>query len=93
MDTLERSFKSIHGNLSHSTNSFHIPRSEISSGGTRHAKRRRRCADGTYSIEESYYSDLNVEGMRRRRKRRAKRKAAALKEAEEKYDQEKRRSG
>ena len=32
-------------------------RSVVSAGGTRHVKRRRKRADGTYSAEESYHSD------------------------------------
>ena len=73
--------------------SFHIPRSEISAGGTRHVKRRRRRADGTYSDEESYHSDMDAEGKKRRQKRRAERKAVAVKEAKKKYDQGGRRPG
>lgn len=34
--------------------SFHC--SDVSAGGTRHVKRRRRRADGTYSAAESYHS-------------------------------------
>ena len=72
---------------------FHISRSVISAGGTRHVKRRRRRADGTYSDEESYHSDMDVEGKKRRQKRRAERKAVAVKEAKKKYDQGGRRPG
>ena len=79
--------------LSHSNISLHILRSVISAQGTRHVKRRRRRADGTYTYEKSYYSDKDVEGNKRRQKRRAKRKAAAIKEAKKKYDQEEKRLG
>ena len=70
-----------------------IPRSIVSAGGTRHVKRRRKRADGTYSDEESYHSDMDVEGKKRRQKRRGERKVAAMKEAKKNYDKGKRRPG
>ena len=51
-------------------------RSVISAGGTRHVKRRRKRADGTYSDEESYHSSQDGEGEARRRRRRRDRKHA-----------------
>lgn len=42
-------------------------RSFVSAGGTRHVKRRRKRADGTYSAEESYHSSQDAEGQERRK--------------------------
>ena len=56
-------------------------------------KRRRRRADGTYSDEESYHSDMDAEGKKRRQKRRNERKTVALKEAKKKFDAGGRRPG
>ena len=51
-------------------------RSFVSAGGTRHVKRKRKRADGTYSAEESYHSSRDGEGEARRRRRRRDRKHA-----------------
>lgn len=48
-------------------------RSVVSEGGTRHVRRRRKRADGTYSDSESYHSSQDEEGEERRRKRREER--------------------
>ncbi|KAH9510115.1 hypothetical protein Btru_043506 [Bulinus truncatus] len=48
-------------------------RSVYSSGGTKHVRRRKKRADGTYSDSESYHSDQDVEGAARRRRRRRER--------------------
>jgi hypothetical protein len=48
-------------------------RSVVSAGGTRHVKRSRKRADGTYSDAESYHSDKDGDGAARRRRRRRER--------------------
>lgn len=42
-------------------------------------RRRRKRADGTYSDSESYHSDQDAEGKKRRQARRAERKTKAIK--------------
>jgi hypothetical protein len=45
-------------------------RSVVSAGGTRHVRRRKKNADGTYGDSESYHSSQDEDGEARRRKRR-----------------------
>ncbi|OWF41951.1 hypothetical protein KP79_PYT10988 [Mizuhopecten yessoensis] len=45
-------------------------RSVVSAGGTRHVRRRRKRADGTYSDSASYHSSQDEDGETRRRRRR-----------------------
>ena len=54
-------------------------KSDVSAGGTRHVRRRRRRGDGTYSADESYHSSADEEGKARRQKRRLKRDQAEKK--------------
>jgi len=54
-------------------------RSFVSEGGTRHVKRRRKRADGTYSAEQSYHSSQDRDGEKRRKKRRKEREKAMAK--------------
>ncbi|XP_046353241.1 uncharacterized protein LOC124133066 isoform X2 [Haliotis rufescens] len=49
-------------------------KSHRSAGGTRHVRRRRKRADGTYSDAESYHSSQDEDGQARRRRRRRERK-------------------
>lgn len=42
----------------------------VSAGGTRHVRRRKKNADGTYGDSESYHSSQDEDGEARRRKRR-----------------------
>lgn len=51
--------------------------SEVSAGGTRHVKRRRKRADGTRSAAESYHSSQDEGGKARRRQRRRERRHGA----------------
>ncbi|XP_059175867.1 uncharacterized protein LOC131955682 [Physella acuta] len=48
-------------------------RSVYSAGGTKHVRRRRKRADGTYSDSESYHSSKDGDGEARRRRRRRER--------------------
>ncbi|XP_052104237.1 zinc finger CCCH domain-containing protein 13-like [Mytilus californianus] len=48
-------------------------RSVVSAGGTRHVRRRRKRADGTYSDSDSYHSSQDEDGEERRRQRRKER--------------------
>ena len=51
-------------------------RSVVSAGGTRHVRRRKKNADGTYGDDESYHSSQDEGGKERRRRRRRERKHA-----------------
>ena len=51
-------------------------RSIVSAGGTRHVRRKKKNADGTYADSESYHSSEDEDGEARRRKRRRDRKHA-----------------
>ena len=64
--------------------SAHSYYSVVSEGGTRHVKRKRKRADGTYSDSESYHSDDSYkEGGRLADKKKAKEKIAKEKAAKE----------
>ncbi|XP_033745323.1 LOW QUALITY PROTEIN: uncharacterized protein LOC117330881 [Pecten maximus] len=52
-------------------------RSVVSAGGTRHVRRKRKRADGTYSDSESFHSSQDEEGEARRRRRRRDREHGA----------------
>ena len=56
-------------------------------------RRRRKRADGTYSDSDSYHSDQDEEGKKRRQKRRTVRKSVAIKKAEKRFKQGKRNTG
>ena len=51
-------------------------RSIVSAGGTRHVRRKKKNADGTYANSESYHSSEDEDGEARRRRRRRDRKHA-----------------
>lgn len=67
-----------------SNDSLFSYKSFVSAGGTRHVRRRRKRGDGTYSDSESYHSDQDVEGQKRRQKRRQNRKQEAIRKKAEK---------
>ncbi|ELT92842.1 hypothetical protein CAPTEDRAFT_224063 [Capitella teleta] len=68
-------------------------RSIVSAGGTRHVRRRRKRADGTYSDSDSYHSDQDEAGKKRRQARRGERKVKAIKEKKKKLAMGKRDDG
>ncbi|XP_069142672.1 eukaryotic translation initiation factor 5B-like [Argopecten irradians] len=61
------------GKRDNDSDSDYSYRSVVSAGGTRHVRRRRKHADGTYSDSESFHSSQDEEGEARRRRRRRER--------------------
>ncbi|CAG2254687.1 unnamed protein product [Mytilus edulis] len=72
-ETAEERKKRKQGGRDAGSDSDYSYRSVVSAGGTRHVRRRRKHADGTYSDSESYHSDKDPEGAARRRRRRRER--------------------
>ncbi|XP_052065786.1 uncharacterized protein LOC127705470 isoform X1 [Mytilus californianus] len=72
-ETAEERKKRKQGGRDAGSDSDYSYRSVVSAGGTRHVRRRRKHADGTYSDSESYHSDADPEGAARRRRRRRER--------------------
>ncbi|XP_041349516.1 uncharacterized protein LOC121368836 [Gigantopelta aegis] len=62
------------GKRDEASDSDYSYKSFTSDGGTRHVKRRKKRADGTYSASESYHSSQDEDGAARRRRRRRERK-------------------
>ncbi|XP_078339440.1 uncharacterized protein LOC111107058 isoform X2 [Crassostrea virginica] len=58
------------GKRNNDSDSDYSYRSVVSAGGTRHVRRRKKNADGTYGDSESYHSSQDEDGEARRRKRR-----------------------
>ncbi|XP_061187777.1 uncharacterized protein LOC133195840 [Saccostrea echinata] len=65
------------GKRNNDSDSDYSYRSVVSAGGTRHVRRRKKNADGTYGDSESYHSSQDEDGEARRRKRRRDREHGA----------------
>jgi len=72
-ETAEQRIRRKEGKRDNDSDSDYSYKSIVSAGGTRHVQRRRKRDDGTYSDPESYHSDQDVEGAKRRRQRRRER--------------------
>ncbi|XP_055882530.1 uncharacterized protein LOC106061672 isoform X1 [Biomphalaria glabrata] len=72
-ETAEERERRKKGKRNKDSDSEYSYRSVYSAGGTKHVRRRRKRADGTYSDSESYHSDQDADGEARRRRRRRER--------------------